>query len=87
MYLSTLRSYIEAMGGRLEILTRFPNRAMRINQLSGHSTRKNGRRGSATNFADALQTLNKNVAAPHGTYQGGRRVWQMKLTLWPLAWV
>ena len=33
MYLSTLRSYIEAMGGRLEILARFPNRAVRINQL------------------------------------------------------
>ena len=65
MYLSTLRSYIEAMGGRLEIIARFPNRAVRINQLSGHSTRKNGRRGSATNFAAALQTLNKRVAAPH----------------------
>jgi hypothetical protein len=33
MYLITLRSYIEAMGGRLEILARFPNRAVRINQL------------------------------------------------------
>ena len=33
MYLSTLRSYIEAMGGRLEIIAHFPNRAVRINQL------------------------------------------------------
>ena len=33
MYLITLRSYIEAMGGRLEILARFPSRAVRINQL------------------------------------------------------
>jgi transcriptional regulator with XRE-family HTH domain len=33
MYLSTLRSYIEAMGGKLEIIARFPNRAVRINQF------------------------------------------------------
>ena len=33
MYLSTLRSYIEAMGGRLEIIVRFPNRAVRIKQF------------------------------------------------------
>ena len=34
MYLSTLRSYIEAMGGKLEIIARFPNQAgVRINQL------------------------------------------------------
>ena len=33
MYLSTLRSYIEAMGGQLEIIARFPNRAVRINQF------------------------------------------------------
>lgn len=33
MYLSTLRSYIEAMGGRLEIIARFPNRAVRIMQF------------------------------------------------------
>jgi hypothetical protein len=33
MYLSTLRSYIEAMGGKLEIIARFPNRAVRIKQF------------------------------------------------------
>jgi transcriptional regulator with XRE-family HTH domain len=33
MYLSTLRSYIEAMGGKLEIIARFPNRAVRISQF------------------------------------------------------
>ena len=74
------------MGGRLEILARFPNQAVRINQLSGHSTRKNGRRGSATNFADALERLADSQQEHRGTYQGGRRVWQMKLTLWPFAW-
>jgi hypothetical protein len=33
MYLSTLRSYIEAMGGKLEIIARFPNKAVRIKQF------------------------------------------------------
>jgi transcriptional regulator with XRE-family HTH domain len=33
MYLSTLRSYIEAMGGKLEIIARFPNQAVRITQF------------------------------------------------------
>src|SRR5271155_2634405 len=33
MYLSTLRGYIEAMGGQLEIIARFPNRAVRIIQF------------------------------------------------------
>ena len=33
MYLSTLRSYIEAMGGQLEIVARFPNQAVRITQF------------------------------------------------------
>src|SRR3954447_3219600 len=33
MYLSTLRGYIEAMGGQLEIIARFPNRSVRINQF------------------------------------------------------
>jgi ribosome-binding protein aMBF1 (putative translation factor) len=33
MYLSTLRSYIEAMGGQLEIIARFPNQAVRITQF------------------------------------------------------
>ena len=33
MYLSTLRSYIEAMGGKLEIIARFPQQAVRIMQF------------------------------------------------------
>jgi hypothetical protein len=33
MYLSTLRSYIEAMGGKLEIIARFPKQAVRITQF------------------------------------------------------
>jgi hypothetical protein len=33
MYLSTLRSYIEAMGGKLEVIARFPNQVVRITQF------------------------------------------------------
>ena len=33
MYLSTLRGYIEAMGGKLEIIARFPDHAVRITQF------------------------------------------------------
>jgi len=33
LYVSTLRSYIEAMGGDLEIVARFPDGAVRITQF------------------------------------------------------
>lgn len=33
MYVSTLRSYIEAMGGELEIIASFPEGKVRINQF------------------------------------------------------
>jgi transcriptional regulator with XRE-family HTH domain len=33
LYISTLRSYIEAMGGELEIIARFPDGAVRVNQF------------------------------------------------------
>jgi hypothetical protein len=33
IYLSTPRSFIEAMGGKLEIVARFPNQAIRITQF------------------------------------------------------
>ena len=41
MYLSTLRSHIEAMGGQLEIVARFPDGAVKITNFSDldkHST-------------------------------------------------
>jgi hypothetical protein len=31
--MGTLRSFIEAMGGKLEIVARFPNQAIRITQF------------------------------------------------------
>jgi ribosome-binding protein aMBF1 (putative translation factor) len=34
MYLSTLRSHIEAMGGQLEVIARFPDGSVRINNFS-----------------------------------------------------
>jgi transcriptional regulator with XRE-family HTH domain len=34
MYISTLRSYIEAMGGELDIVARFPDGTVRIKQFS-----------------------------------------------------
>lgn len=34
MYISTLRSYIEAMGGHLNIVARFPEGEIHINQFS-----------------------------------------------------
>jgi ribosome-binding protein aMBF1 (putative translation factor) len=33
MYISTLRSYIEAMGGQLDIVARFPDGDVHINQF------------------------------------------------------
>jgi predicted XRE-type DNA-binding protein len=41
MYLSTLRSHIEAMGGQLEVVARFPDGAVRISnfaELGGNVT-------------------------------------------------
>ena len=34
MYLSTLRSHIEAMGGELEIVARFPDGTVRISNFA-----------------------------------------------------
>ena len=35
MYISTLKNYIEAMGGELDIVARFPDGDVRINQFGG----------------------------------------------------
>lgn len=34
MYISTLRSHIEAMGGKLEVIARFPDGAVKISNFS-----------------------------------------------------
>ena len=42
MYISTLRSCIEAMGGHLEIVATFPDGAVRLTQLGeGKATGEN----------------------------------------------
>jgi transcriptional regulator with XRE-family HTH domain len=40
LYLSTLRSYIEAMGGELEIVARFPDGAVRVTQFKDADERE-----------------------------------------------
>lgn len=34
MYISTVRSYVEAMGGQLDLVARFPEGEYRISQFS-----------------------------------------------------
>ena len=34
MYLSTLRSHIEAMGGELDVIARFPDGSVKINNFT-----------------------------------------------------
>lgn len=38
MYLSTLRSHIEAMGGELEVIARFPDGSVKISNFTGLDT-------------------------------------------------
>lgn len=49
MYISTLRDYIRAMGGDLEIVARFPDGAVRIQNFAEHGVRHKG----ATKIAKA----------------------------------
>lgn len=44
MYLSTLRRIIETMGGKLDIVARFPECEIRINQFENLDTTSNKRR-------------------------------------------
>ena len=38
MYLSTLRSHIEAMGGELDVIARFPDGSVKINNFTDLGT-------------------------------------------------
>ena len=40
IYISTLRSHVEAMGGELEVIARFPEGDVKINNFSGLSDLK-----------------------------------------------
>jgi hypothetical protein len=41
-YISTLRNYVSAMGGELDIVARFPDGAVRINQFTDLKTGTDG---------------------------------------------
>lgn len=62
MYISTLRSYIEAMNGQLDIVARFPDGEVHINQFEDIDT--DDRKGAAKSFAKKKYRINlvtKNV--------------------------
>ena len=63
MYLSTLRNYIEAMGGTLEIVAHFPNRAVRITQFEA-SILKAGRKIQAEVINDDAWTKTAPLQRP-----------------------
>jgi transcriptional regulator with XRE-family HTH domain len=78
MYLSTLRAYVEATGGKLEIIARYDDEAIRIGQLDDLNT-SGGESGAAEPAgvapaanAGALQDIRVDVfdqsqnAAPRG---------------------
>jgi transcriptional regulator with XRE-family HTH domain len=52
MYLSTLRRFLEAMGGELDIVVRFPDqpqvRLRGIGELAGTGSRRSSRRSAGT---------------------------------------
>lgn len=47
MYLSSLRSHIEAMGGMLEIVARFPDGSVKISNFEGLDDKSNGNHAAA----------------------------------------
>lgn len=55
LYLSTLRRYIEAMGGTLEITARFPDGDVRIDQFDGGKVKAKGKRAN-TRQAKGMKT-------------------------------
>lgn len=47
MYISTLRSHIEAMGGTLEVVARFPDGSVKISNFEGIDDHANGEHAAA----------------------------------------
>ena len=45
MYISTLRSHIEAMGGQLEVVARFPDGVVKISNCAALDVAVNGKAG------------------------------------------
>jgi hypothetical protein len=46
MYISTLRSHIEAMGGQLEVVARFPDGVVKISNFASWMSPLTARRGN-----------------------------------------
>jgi DNA-binding XRE family transcriptional regulator len=44
VYVSTLRRYVESMGGELDIIARFPEGSVRINQFESIGASRSGRK-------------------------------------------
>jgi transcriptional regulator with XRE-family HTH domain len=67
MYLSTLRGLIEAMGGKLEIVARFPNQALRITQFEMLDL-SNGRTDEEQQPDRSIGQDSEVLAIPGGPY-------------------
>lgn len=59
MYISTLRSYIEAMGGELEVIARFPAGAVKVANFSGLSDAKSYQPDSGPLTEKEVETIRK----------------------------
>jgi len=60
LLLSTLSSYVAAMGGKLRLVAEFPNRtpvAIALADIAGEAPHKPNRRGRATNKSSARSQL------------------------------
>lgn len=69
MYISTLRSHIEAMGGHLEVVARFPDGEVRI---SNFSDLKPGKRETELLKRDAKRDLNAELLESMQDMKAGR---------------
>ena len=72
MYLSTLRGFIEAMGGKLEIVARFPNQAVRITQFEMLDP-ESGRRGKRWPNVPSLLRRSRRNRSPRGFDSNGEK--------------
>lgn len=50
MQVSTLRRIVNALGGELEVIARFPNETIKIAPLNAHHRRSRGRHASSSNL-------------------------------------
>jgi DNA-binding XRE family transcriptional regulator len=66
MYLSTLRSYVEAIGGKLDLIVRLPSRrAIHLNQL-GEVAGRTGETSATTARCTVFQPMCRARESPEG---------------------